>query len=139
MNILVTGGAGFIGQNLCKRLLEDGHYVVVYDLFDIQAHSGVTHLNYPGSQVLKGDVRDHYGLRSIIHSTPFDVIIHLASLIGAGQSMYAIEDYVDHNVNGTGVLMDILAEGTSVRKVILASSRAVYGEGPYRCVRCDIV
>ena len=137
MNILVTGGAGFIGQNLCKRLVDGGHFVVVYDLFDSQAHSAVSHLDYPGNRVLRGDVRDHYRLRRVIQDNAFDVVIHLASFIGAGQSMYKIEEYVDHNVNGTGVLMDILAEGTTVRRVILASSRAVYGEGPYRCVCCD--
>ena len=139
MNILVTGGAGFIGQNLCKRLVEEGHFVVVYDLFDSQAHSAVSHLDYPGNRVLRGDVRDRYRLCRVIQDGAFNVVIHLASFIGAGQSMYKIAEYVDHNVNGTGVLMDILAEGTTVRRVILASSRAVYGEGPYYCVCCKEV
>ena len=139
MNVLVTGGAGFIGQNLCKRLVEEEHFVVVYDLFDSQAHNAVSHLDYPGNRVLRGDVRDHYRLRRVIQDGAFNVVIHLASFIGAGQSMYKIAEYVDHNINGTGVLMDILAEGTTIRRVILASSRAVYGEGPYYCVCCKEV
>jgi len=137
MNVLVTGGAGFIGQHLVRKLMELGYFTVVYDLFDLQAHRDIKYSEYPGDKVLRADIRNRTQIKYALQEYDIEVIFHLASFIGAGQSMYDIKEYTDHNVVGTATLMDVLAnEDTKVDKVILASSRAVYGEGPYYCSKC---
>lgn len=137
MNVLITGGAGFIGQHVTKKVIESGHTAIVYDIFEDQAHRGIMIDHVLGNRVIVGDVRDRYRLASIIRDCDIHCIIHLAAQVGAGQSMYAIRKYTSHNVDGMGVLLDILADMKhNVHRVVLASSRAVYGEGPYQCMNC---
>jgi len=136
--ILVTGGAGFIGSHLVDALLGAGHQVYILDNLETQVHGGLREENrwpdYLADDCVKilGDVRDRDTLRKAIAGV--DVIFHQAAAVGVGQSMYEIERYVDANTRGTAVLLGILAEKkTRVRKLIVASSMSIYGEGKYRC------
>ncbi len=136
--ILVTGGAGFIGSHLVDALLEAGHTVRVFDNLEPQVHGGLRERGeWPGylaadCEKVVGDVRDRDALRKAIHG--MDVVFHEAAVVGVGQSMYEIARYVDANTRGTAVLLDILAnEKHCVRKLIVASSMSIYGEGAYRC------
>jgi len=133
--ILVTGGAGFIGQHLVKRLMDMDQEVVIYDNLDSQAHPNTNAAKYAASNFVFGDVRNKAPLEVLFNEYNPHTVIHLASQIGAGQSMYEISNYVDQNVTGTGVLAEVAAKH-GVRKFVLASSRAVYGEGPYFCQGC---
>jgi dTDP-L-rhamnose 4-epimerase len=136
MNILVTGGAGFIGTHLVRRLLQEGCSVAVLDNFSPQVHAG--------SQSLPSDIASHVELyycnlrdhdmvtRAI---TGRDVIVHLAAETGTGQSMYEVRRYEETNIGGTAAILDALvnARNCRVHKIVGASSRAIYGEGSYRC------
>lgn len=137
MNVLVTGGAGFIGTHLVRRLLQQGQNVTVLDNFSRQIHAGKRELasDIRGHvELVEGDVRDLHVLNKVLLNQ--DVVVHLAAETGTGQSMYEISRYQEINVGGTAVLMDSLVNERrhKVRKVVLASSRAVYGEGQHRCV-----
>ena len=137
-NVLVTGGAGFIGSHLVDGLLEAGHRVRVFDNLEPQVHGSLRergkwpeYLAEDCEKVL-GDVRDRDALQEAMDG--IDVIFHEAAAVGVGQSMYEIERYVDVNTRGTAVLLDILAnEGHQTRKLIVASSMSIYGEGTYHC------
>jgi dTDP-L-rhamnose 4-epimerase len=119
-------------------LLGAGHQVRILDNLETQVHGGLREENrwpdYLADDCVKilGDVRDRDTLRKAIAGV--DVIFHQAAAVGVGQSMYEIERYVDANTRGTAVLLGILAEKkTHVRKLIVASSMSIYGEGKYRC------
>ena len=142
-NILITGGAGFIGSHLALRLTDIGYNVTVLDNLSPQIH-----VNQESSflfqsikskvNFIQGDVRDKSIWNKVIRDQ--HIIIHLAAETGTGQSMYEIEKYVDVNCHGTAIMLDYLANNdTKVEKVIVASSRAVYGEGKYRCEVHDSV
>lgn len=140
--ILITGGAGFIGSHLAERLIDKGYPVRLYDNLNAQVHGPNAevppYLRRSGIEFLRGDISDNAILRKAIKG--INVIVHLAAETGVGQSMYEVEKYVKTNIQGTGVLLNILAnEKHKVVKVILASSRAVYGEGKYECERCGII
>jgi len=136
-NILITGGAGFIGSNLALALLKKGYTVTVLDNLLPQIHG-----NNP--------FRDSYLFQSIKDKVNFirgtvtsgedwlkaikdqDVIVHFAAETGTGQSMYEIEHYAKVNIGGTASMLDILVNTRhSIKKVVVASSRAIYGEGRY--------
>ena len=137
-NILITGGAGFIGSNLSLALIERGHQITVLDNLSNQIHSNNPKVDSPlylsiaeKVNFIHGDVRDKALLRTAIKNK--DVIVHFAAETGTGQSMYMIQQYVDVNIGGTAILLDLLAnEKHKVKKVIVASSRSIYGEGKYR-------
>ena len=137
MNILITGGAGFIGSNLSLRLLEKGYQVTVLDNLLPQVHGENPEEESPLFQnilgkvnFIKGDVTKKSDWQKVLNNQ--DAIIHLAALTGTGQSMYQIDKYTDVNVSGTAKMLDVLVnESHQIKKVILASSRAVYGEGKY--------
>lgn len=138
MRILITGGAGFIGSRLAKKLVAAGGDVTILDNLSRQVHG--ERADFPAelrriAHCVRGDVRDPEVVRALLHRR--DVVVHLAAETGTGQSMYAVEQYEDVNVHGTAVLLDLLVNSTarSVTKIIVASSRAVYGEGKYRCAR----
>lgn len=136
MRILVTGGGGFIGSHLVDRLVREGHRVRVYDNFDEQVHGRKkpAYLN-PETEYIKADVRDRNRLKKALNK--IDAVFHQAATVGVGQSMYQIEKYVDANAKGTAVLLDILVnEMNSVKKLIVASSMSIYGEGGYVCQNC---
>jgi dTDP-L-rhamnose 4-epimerase len=133
--ILVTGGAGFIGSFLVDALLERGHDVRIYDALVPQVHGSQQarpdYLN-PHAEFIQGDVRDRESLARALAGV--DVIFHLAAAVGVGQSMYEIEYYTSANTLGGAVLLDLLANTKhQVRKMLVASSMSIYGEGKYEC------
>jgi dTDP-L-rhamnose 4-epimerase len=145
--ILVTGGAGFIGSHLVDGLLARGHNVRVFDSLDPQVHGGLAKQGAwpdycnPGAEYVLGDVRDRAALARALEGV--DVVYHEASAVGVGQSMYEVERYTDINTRGTAVLLDILANDAAlrghIRKLIVASSMSIYGEGAYRCAEHGLV
>ena len=143
MNILITGGAGFIGSHLSKKLVSKGYEVTVLDNLSPQIHgepdSSPLYLSIKGEvRFIKGDVRCRDDWEKALKGQ--EAVIHLAAETGTGQSMYEIERYVDVNARGTAILLDILTnQKHSVQKIIIASSRAVYGEGKYLCSDCGVV
>lgn len=136
-NILITGGAGFIGSNLAKALVQKGYQVRVFDNLNPQIHGDRPSTTSPlfrslPSQVdfIFGSVTDRYALYRALENQ--DMVIHLAAETGTGQSMYEIYRYGDVNMGGTALLLDLLANSKNkVNKVVVASSRAIYGEGRY--------
>ncbi|ODS38355.1 MAG: nucleoside-diphosphate sugar epimerase [Candidatus Altiarchaeales archaeon WOR_SM1_79] len=137
--VLVTGGAGFIGSHLVDKLVEDGHDVKIFDNLDPQVHQygKPSYLN-PRAEFIRGDIRNDDDIRAAIED--IEVIFHDAAAVGVGQSMYEIQHYVDVNTHGTSKLLDILAnEEHSVKKIIVASSMSIYGEGAYECNNCGVV
>ncbi len=136
--VLVTGGAGFIGSHLVDALVESGRRVRVLDSLESQVHGpsrqAPPYLN-PAAELVVGDVRNRDRLRAALEG--IQVVFHLAAAVGVGQSMYEIERYVSANTLGTSVLLDVLAnENPGVRKLVVASSMSLYGEGSYRCPSC---
>jgi len=136
MNVLITGGAGFIGSHLARHLAERGHSVTVFDNLSAQVHgAGATFSPALAAlaRCVKGDVCDAAAMREILQGQ--DAVVHLAAETGTGQSMYAVEHYARVNVQGTAILLDEIVNRrpASLGKLIVASSRAVYGEGEYRC------
>lgn len=135
--ILITGGAGFIGSNLALALLKKGHQVTVLDNLSEQIHGKNPEKTSPlylsikdKVQFIKGTVACRETLQKAIANNT--VIVHLAAETGTGQSMYEIQHYTDVNIGATALLLDILTnEKHSVKKVVVASSRAIYGEGKY--------
>lgn len=142
LNILVTGGAGFIGTNLVRRLLAEGESVTVLDNFSAQVHGGRRTLAPDIAdhvRLIVGDICDHNAVSDALAGQ--DVIVHLAAETGTGQSMYCVRRYEQVNVGGTATLIECLAEMRPSRlfRVVVASSRAIYGEGRYLCQTCGIV
>jgi len=130
--ILITGGAGFIGSHVADALLERGYRVRVLDSLSEQVHGSPQALpDYLAGEVevVQGDVRDRSALERALHGV--EGVFHFASMVGVGQSMYQIEQYVDINNRGTAVLLEALLRGP-VSKLVVASSMSVYGEGLYR-------
>jgi dTDP-L-rhamnose 4-epimerase len=145
MKILVTGGAGFIGSNLARHLTANGHVVTVLDNLSPQIHGNDPVQTSPLYQSIKDAVRFVHG--SVCDEAAWkdaladqDAIVHLAAETGTGQSMYEIKRYVDVNIGGTALMLDLLANiRHSVTKVVVASSRSIYGEGKYRSEALGIV
>ena len=137
MNILITGGAGFIGSNLALQLIEKGYSVRILDNLSKQIHGDDPPNTSPlyksimdKVDFLKGSVLSKNDWMNALKN--IEVIVHFAAETGTGQSMYEIQKYVDVNVNGTAIMLDILANVKhDVKKVIIASSRSIYGEGRY--------
>lgn len=127
---LVTGGAGFIGRHLCRELLQAGHEVRILDSLVEQVHDGSgPPPDLPaGAEFVQGDVRDREPVRRALRGV--DGVFHLAAEVGVGQSMYEVGRYVGTNDLGTAVLMEELAR-SPVRRVVVASSMSIYGEGLY--------
>ena len=139
--VLITGGAGFIGSNLSLKLIEKGYEVTVLDNLSPQIHGEYSPL-YESIKdkvnFIKGTVLSYDDWKKALDGV--DVVVHLAAETGTGQSMYEIEKYTDVNIKGTSIFLDILAnEKHSVKKMIVASSRSIYGEGKYDCPKCGIV
>ncbi len=130
--VLITGGAGFIGSHLADELLRNGYRVRVLDNLCEQVHGpGQLRPEYldPDIELRVGDVCDHQAVVSALHGV--DAVFHLAARVGVGQSMYKIVDYTQANMTGTAVLLEALRK-RPVRKLIVASSMSIYGEGQYR-------
>ena len=141
MKILVTGGAGFIGSHLVDALIKKGHSVRILDNLEPQVHGILrrrpSYLNKE-AEFIKGDIRNHDIFKKAVKN--IEIIFHQAARVGVGQSMYEIKRYIETNTLGTTNLLDILInERHKVRKLIVASSMSIYGEGRYRCKHCGIV
>jgi dTDP-L-rhamnose 4-epimerase len=134
--VLVTGGAGFIGSHLVDALLRRGEKVRVLDNLDPQVH-GEGASDPPGylnreAEFQFGDVRDRQAIQKALQGV--EVVYHLAAAVGVGHSMYHIKKYVDVNVGGAALLLDVLVnDPNQVRKLVVASSNTIYGEGPGKC------
>lgn len=140
-NVLVTGGAGFIGSHLVDALVEKGHNVRILDNLDPQVHGQdrllPDYLNAE-AEFICGDVRDRDVLEQALERV--EVVFHHAAAVGIGQSMYQIRRYIDVNTLGTATLLDVLANGRHrTEKLLIASSMSVYGEGKYSCEECGVV
>jgi dTDP-L-rhamnose 4-epimerase len=142
--VLITGGLGFIGLALARTLVERGMTVRLLDNLSPQIHgtdpgpklSGV--LDERHVEVISGDVCSRADWASALRGV--SSVVHLAAETGTGQSMYRIGDYTSTNVLGTALMLDVLAnEHHGVKKILLASSRSVYGEGSYDCIVCGLV
>ncbi len=136
-NILITGGAGFIGSNLAIELINKEFNVTVLDNLSPQIHGddaenkSVLYLSIRDKvRFIKGSVTSREDWERAIQGQ--DAIIHLAAETGTGQSMYEIEKYTSVNIGGTAIMLDILANNSHcVKKIVVASSRSIYGEGKY--------
>ena len=139
--ILVTGGAGFIGSFLVDALLARGHEVRIFDALVPQVHGPEQALpGYvnPEAEFVKGDVRDREAMAQALEG--MDAVYHLAAAVGVGQSMYQIQHYTEVNTLGGAVLLDLLANTKhQIRKIMVASSMSIYGEGKYQCHDCGAV
>lgn len=136
-NILITGGAGFIGSNLALALIEKGYKITVLDNLSPQIHGENPDQTSPlynsvkdKVTFIKGTVTSRSDWEKALKNQ--DVIVHFAAETGTGQSMYCIEKYVEVNIQGTAIMLDILANKKhQVKKIVIASSRSIYGEGKY--------
>lgn len=143
--ILVTGGAGFIGSNVILKLIEKGYKVTVLDNLSKQIHGDNPEVTSPQYlsikdkvKFIKGSVANRQDWIKALEGQ--EAVIHLAAETGTGQSMYEIEKYVDTNIRGTALLLDILTNTKhNVKRVLVAESRAIYGEGKYHCGNCGDV
>lgn len=133
--ILITGGAGFIGSRLALQLIAKGHEVTVLDNLSPQIHGeGGNSVLYQSIKdkvnFILGDVQDKSAWEMALPGQ--QIVVHLAAETGTGQSMYQIERYTNVNITGTSIFLDMLTNRKhSVEKVVVASSRAIYGEGKY--------
>ena len=134
--VLITGGAGFVGSHLADGLLAAGHRVRILDDLTPQVHSA-GRPGYLSSEVelVVGDVRDPNRLREVLAGV--DVIYHFAATVGVGQSMYEIARYMSVNTQGTAELLQAMLDAKMApEKLIVASSMSIYGEGRYVCASC---
>ena len=143
--VLITGGAGFIGSNVVLKLIEKGYEVTVLDSLSPLIHGDSPDITSPLYLSIKDNVCFTKG--SVTSREDWikaldgqDAVIHLAAETGTGQSMYEIEKYVQTNIGGTALLLDILTNTKhNVKRVLVAESRAIYGEGKYHCPKCGDV
>lgn len=145
MKILITGGAGFIGSNFSLQLIALGHEVTVLDSLSSQIHGIDPNNTSPlfrsiagKVKFIEGSVCDVNVWREALQGQ--EAVVHLAAETGTGQSMYEVSRYVDVNIGGTGVFLNLLAnEPHTVHKVVIASSRAIYGEGKYHSKALGVI
>ncbi|WP_312194499.1 NAD-dependent epimerase/dehydratase family protein [Sphingobacterium multivorum] len=136
-NILITGGAGFIGSNLALKLIDKGYNITVLDNLSPQIHGDNPTEASPLYLSIKDKVRFILGTVTSEEDWKKAIegqhaIVHYAAETGTGQSMYEVKKYIDVNINGTALLLDILVNTNhTIKKVIVASSRSIYGEGKY--------
>jgi dTDP-L-rhamnose 4-epimerase len=139
-DILVTGGAGYIGSHLVDALVAREYRVTVLDNLEPQVHRSGTWPTYANAKAeyVKGDVRDRSVFEPLVLRS--QAVVHFGAAVSVGQSMYQVDRYVDVNTRGTAVLLDILVNAAHhVEKVIVASSIGVYGEGAYECATHGVV
>jgi dTDP-L-rhamnose 4-epimerase len=138
--VLVTGGLGFIGSHVVDLLVEKGYHVKILDNLEPQVHGNNGELpryRNKDAVLLRGDAREHADLIEALDDV--DAVIHLAAAVGVGQSMYEIEKYVASNTHATANLLDLVVNRKPIKKLIVASSMSIYGEGKYICKTCDVV
>jgi len=143
--VLITGGAGFIGSSLALKLLEKDYSITVLDNLSPQIHGDDYEKSYTFNRIkdkvdfIHGDVVNSDDWDKALKGV--DTVVHLAAETGTGQSMYQVEKYVNTNINGTSILLDKLVNDKTlaVERLIVASSRSIYGEGKYECTNHGIV
>jgi dTDP-L-rhamnose 4-epimerase len=139
-NVLVTGGAGFIGSHLVEALLAAGYRVRVLDALVSQVHGENARPLYldSGAEFIQADVCDRAAVDAALDG--IDIVFHEAAEVGVGQSMYEIQRYVRANDYGTSVLLESIVERRpQIKKLVVASSMSIYGEGAYSCSTCGDV
>jgi dTDP-L-rhamnose 4-epimerase len=139
--VLVTGGAGFIGSHVTDLLLEQGYQVRVLDSLEEQVHgkrdTAPEYLN-PAAEFIRGNVLDRPVLERALDGV--DMVCHQAAAVGVAQSMYQIYHYVHGNDCVTASLLQaIIDQGPKIKKLVVASSMSIYGEGRYRCPKCGLI
>lgn len=142
--VLITGGAGFIGSNVALKLLDKGYQVVILDNLSPQIHGESAEKSYTYNLIkdkadfIQGSVENKEDWVRALKGV--DVVVHLAAETGTGQSMYQVQRYIDVNIGGTSILLDLLVnKEAAIQKLIVASSRAIYGEGKYNCIDHGVV
>ncbi|GJF06238.1 NAD-dependent epimerase/dehydratase family protein [Pseudonocardia sp. D17] len=136
MRVLVTGGAGFIGSHVADLLAAQGHQPVVLDALLPQAHGAGVPEWTAAHEFVRGDVRDAEVLRRLLPGV--DAVCHQAAMVGHGVDPYDAPDYAAHNDVGTAVLLAEMHR-VGVRRLVLAGSMVVYGEGRYDCAEHGVV
>lgn len=143
-SVLISGGAGFIGSNLALKLLDRGYEVTILDNLNPQVHGFSPEKSYSYNLIkdkvkfVKGDVNSTQDWKIALKKV--NVVVHLAAETGTGQSMYEINKYVNSNIGGTANLLELLTEDKRyVNKLVIAASRAVYGEGKFECKNHGVV
>ena len=142
MRVLVTGGAGFIGSHTTDMLIEKGYAVRIMDNLENQVHQNKKP-DYLNSSVefVSGDIKDKNLWRKVLSDV--DAVIHLAAMVGVGQSMYQPVRYIMANTVGTAIMYEVILEKPElkkqIQKIVVASSKSIYGEGAYRCKTHGIV
>jgi dTDP-L-rhamnose 4-epimerase len=138
--VLITGGAGFIGSHIADLLLAEGYEVRALDSLEAQVHPGGSRPKYlhPEVELVRGDVRDRAALTRALAGV--SMVCHQAAAVGVAQSMYEIERYVQGNDCVTAALLQAIVDrGAKIKKLVVASSMSIYGEGRYRCARCGLI
>lgn len=135
-NVLVTGGAGFVGSHLVDALLNAGHKVRVFDNLAAQVHGdSIPAYLSSDAELVIGNLCDEAEVHQALEG--IEIVFHLGAVVGVGQSMYEISRYVAANIFGTAVLLQgLLNRKNKVEKLVLASSMSIYGEGRYVCDGC---
>lgn len=138
-HVLITGGAGFVGSHLADALLAQGDDVRIFDSLSAQVHpDGRPEYLDREVELVAGDMRDLDAVKRALRG--IDIVIHLAAAVGVGQSMYEIAHYMGANTQGTANLLQALLDTKAdIRKLIVASSMSIYGEGKYLCSQCGEV
>ena len=126
MNILIIGGAGYIGSHVAREFLDRGHKVTVFD----NLSSGLRENLFPEAGFIHGSIMDYPGLLSVCREGPFDAVIHLAAFKAVGESMVKPEKYSLNNINGTIHILNAMAE-TGIKYLVFSSSAAVFGQPQY--------
>ena len=142
--VLITGGLGFIGRHVAELLVGQGRQVLLFDNLSPQTHGAVPRIaadgliGHPWVEIYRGDVRQPADWEKVLPEVRY--VIHMAAETGTAQSMCEISHYTETNVGGTAALLNYLANRKhKIAKIILGSSRSVYGEGAYRCAQCGLV
>jgi len=136
MKVLVTGGAGFIGSHTVDLLIKEGHEVRILDNLETQVHGNKKpdYLN-PDAELVVGDITDKETWLKVLDG--IDAVIHLAAMVGVGQSMYQLVQYLNNNTVGTAKFYEVLLNNPeikkNIKKIVVASSKSIYGEGAYKC------
>ena len=129
MNILVTGGAGYIGSHTCILLIEAGYSVIVFDNFSNSSRESINRVEKIVGQsipIIEGDIRSHSDLEKIFNKYKIDAVIHFAGLKAVGESVEKPLKYYDNNVSGTITLCEVMAKN-GCKSIVFSSSATVYG------------
>src|SRR5262249_8868882 len=132
MRTLVTGGAGFIGTHVVRKLVDEGDDVVVLDSLEEQVHGRIAPALPPSVELIVGDVGDPAAADRALAGA--ERVIHLAAAVGVGQSMYEIARYTERNTMQTANFLErLVAQRPLPARLVVASSMSIYGEGEYEC------